>query len=219
MNERSVTPCEQETRQLRAEAIAYIRVSSKTQNHATQRSAIEKAATVRGDTVTQWYSEKKSAKTVERPELDRLRLDARAGRLAGRRLYLFRLDRLTRSGIRDTLEVLEELRNNGCEVVTVSDGFDPCGPSAEVIIAVMSWASAMELRAKNERIAAARERMAVEGKSWGRPKRMSDEVIAKAQAMQEAGRSIRQISIALKVPRATVARTLASQKVRSASAR
>ncbi len=194
-------------------ALAYIRVSSKAQGYASQRAAIEKAAAVRGDEVTEWYAEKKSAKTIVRPELDRLRADARAGRLSGRRLWLFRLDRLTRSGIRDTLQVLSELRDGGCEVIAVSDGFPLSGPYAEVVIAVMSWASAMELRAKNERIAAARERMADEGKSWGRPRRMTDDMIAKAVAMQHEGRSIRQIAIALKIPRATVGRALVSQKV------
>ncbi len=191
-------------------ALAYIRVSSKAQNYASQKAAIIKAATAHGDIVETWYSEKRSAKTVKRPELQRLRADARAGRLNGQRLYIFRLDRLTRSGIRDTLEVLEELRAGGCEVVAVSDGFPLTGPYAEVVIAVMSWASQMELRAKNERIAAARERMEAEGKAWGRPKRMSDEVVAKAVALSESGKTIREIAVALKTPRATVARALAS---------
>ena len=189
-------------------ALAYIRVSSKAQNFASQEAAITKAATARGDTIETWYSEKKSAKTVQRPQLERLRTDARAGRLRGRRLYLFRLDRLTRSGIRDTLEVLSELRDGGCEVVAVSDGFPLTGPYAEVVIAVMSWASAMELRAKNERIAAARERVEAEGGSWGRPRRMNERLLERAIAMRKEGKTIRQISIALKVPKSTVSRTL-----------
>lgn len=196
-------------------AIAYIRVSSKAQNYASQQLAIEKAAALRGDDITEWYSEKKSAKTIKRPELERLRVDARAGRLQGRRLYLFRLDRLTRSGIRDTLEVLSELREGGCEVVAVSDGFPLTGPYAEVVIAVMSWASSMELRAKNERISAARERMEAEGKSWGRPKRMDGRMVQRAVTMREAGKTVREISMALKVPKTTVGRAIRmSQKQR-----
>lgn len=194
-------------------AIAYIRVSSKAQNYASQKAAIIKAAAARGDVIEAWYSEKKSAKTIKRPELNRLRADARAGRLNGQRLYIFRLDRLTRSGIRDTPEVLEELRAGDCEVVAVSDGFPLTGPYAEVVIAVMSWASAMELRAKNERIAAARERMEAEGKAWGRPKRMDDATVAKAKEMRAEGHTLRQIAVALKVPKSTIGRMLASQNV------
>ncbi|RKG86243.1 hypothetical protein D7W82_17195 [Corallococcus sp. CA049B] len=44
--------------------------------------------------------------------MERLRANARGGHV--RRLYVFKLDRLTRSGIRDTFEVIEELR--GAEV-------------------------------------------------------------------------------------------------------
>ncbi len=44
-----------------------------------------------------------SGKALTRTELERLRREVRAGRVS--RLYLFRLDRLSRSGIRDTFEV------------------------------------------------------------------------------------------------------------------
>ena len=82
-------------------------------DHATQRAAIERAAAARGDAIHTWYAEKKSAKTMNRPELTRLRADARAGDL--KKLFVFRLDRLTRSGIRDTFELVEELRAHGVE--------------------------------------------------------------------------------------------------------
>jgi site-specific DNA recombinase len=121
---------------------AYIRVSSRTQDHASQRSAIERASAARGDGIARWYAEKLSGKTMARPEIQRLRDDSRAGLL--RRLYVFRLDRLTRSGIRDTFELVEQLRGYGVEIVTVADGFDLNGPAAEVVLAVMAWAAKME---------------------------------------------------------------------------
>src|SRR5208283_4057232 len=108
-------------------------------------------------------------KTMARAELQRLLADARAGGLRGRRLYLFRLDRLTRTGIADTLTTLEELRAAGVEVISVADGFDLSGPAAEIIVSVMAWAAKMERLALGERIAAARERVEAEGGSWGRP--------------------------------------------------
>lgn len=187
---------------------AYVRVSSRAQGDATQRAAIEQAAEARGDRVVIWYAEKRSGKTIKRPELDQVRADARAGRL--RKLYVFRLDRLTRSGIRDTLQVVEELRDYGCELVTVADGFDLHGPAAEIILAVMSWASKVERQAINERIAAARDRMEAAGENWGRPKRMTAAKIRQAQRMRQEGRSIREIAAALKIPRSTLQRTLTS---------
>ncbi len=180
-------------------AAAYYRVSSKSQDLAMQRLAVERAAAARGDVIAGSYSEKMSARTISRPELDRLRAAARAGHV--RRLYVYRLDRLARSGIRDTFEVVEELRRHGVELVSVSDGFSLDGPAAEVVLAVMAWAAKMERLAINERISAARERVESEGRKWGRPSRLDDDGTARARAMKAAGRSVREIAVALKVPK------------------
>jgi DNA invertase Pin-like site-specific DNA recombinase len=188
---------------------AYYRVSSRAQDLATQVAAVERAAKARGDIIERGYAEKRSGKTLARPELDKLRADARAGLL--RRVYVFRLDRLTRSGIRDTLEVVEELKRHGVDVMSVSDGFDLQGPAAEIVLSVMAWASQMERQAINERISAARERVEAEGGHWGRPKRQFN--LERARALQGQGRSVREIAAALKVPKSTVARALASQNV------
>jgi DNA invertase Pin-like site-specific DNA recombinase len=88
-------------------AAAYIRVSSKSQTLDMQRAAIERAAKARRDTIDEWFSDKQSARSLSRPGLERLRQAAREGR--GPRLYVYRLDGLARSGIRDTFEVIEEL--------------------------------------------------------------------------------------------------------------
>jgi DNA invertase Pin-like site-specific DNA recombinase len=187
--------------------VAYCRVSSRAQDLGMQRAAIEKLAAARGDTIDAWYSEKRTGKVLARPELDRLRADVRAGRI--QKLYLFRLDRLSRSGIRDTFEVIEELRVHRVEVVSVSDGFALDGPAAEVVLAVMAWAAKMERLAINERIAAARERLESEGKSWGRPPRLTAGERDRVRALRAEGRSLRAIAVAMKVPKTTVARTLA----------
>jgi len=183
---------------------AYCRVSSRAQDLSTQKHAIERAARARGDTITLWHSEKRSGKLLARPELDRVTADVRAGAIS--KLYVYRLDRLTRSGIRDTLEVVQELRAHGCEVVSIADGFDLGGPAAEIVLAVLSWASQMERLAINERISAARERVEAEGGKWGRPSRFDAAGLAQVKALRDEGKSLRQIAVALKTPLATVAR-------------
>jgi len=187
---------------------AYVRVSSASQTHASQVHAIKQAAAARGDTIGAWYGEKESGRKLARPELERLRADVRAGRV--RRLYVYRLDRLTRSGIRDTLTVLEELERHGCTVRTVADGFDLEGPARDVVVAVMAWAAQMEREGIGERIRAARERMKAKGQGWGRPSRMTGADRERAVRMRAAGRTIRQIAAALKVPRSTLARALSA---------
>jgi DNA invertase Pin-like site-specific DNA recombinase len=146
---------------------------------------------------------------MARAELQRLRDDARAGHV--RRLYVFRLDRLTRSGIRDTFELVEELRVHGVEIVSVADGFDLNGPAAEVVLAVMAWAAKMERLALGERVAAARERVEAAGGSWGRPSRVDTATRKKAMKLKADGKTVREIARALRIPRSTIARAL-SQK-------
>ena len=190
---------------------AYVRVSSRQQDLALQRRAIAKAAESRGDSIapTRWYSEKRSGSGLNRPELDRLRADVQAGEV--RKVYVFRIDRLTRKGIRDTLAIVEELRSHGCQLATVADGFSLDGPAADVVLAVLAWAAQMERAALGERISAARDRIEAEGGRWGRPRAVDPDTLKRARVLESKGQTIRGIAVALKVKRSTIHRAL-SQK-------
>lgn len=190
---------------------AYIRVSGRGQDYAMQRDAIERCAAARGDTIARWYEEKRHAKTTERAELAAMREGARRGEI--RRLYVFRLDRLARSGIRDMFEVVEGLRDHGCELVTVADAFQVEGPASKLVLAVLAFCAEFEQAAINERISRVREQHAREGKPWGKAPRMTSELIAKAHELRKANKSIRDIAVALKIPRSIVGRALAGTTV------
>lgn len=183
---------------------AYVRVSSKAQSCGLQRDAITRAALACGDTIDEWLEEVRSARTAQRPVLDALRRRARRGEF--RRLYVFRLDRLMRSGVRDTFNVLEELKQSGCQVKTVSDPIDLEGPTADIQIAVLALAAKLELTAIGERVAAARERVESRGGRWGRPPRMTAQQVETAQRMRANGHTVRGISKAIHVPLTTVSR-------------
>jgi DNA invertase Pin-like site-specific DNA recombinase len=181
---------------------AYLRVSSAGQTVRSQRSAIERAAAARGERVTLWVTERASARTLSRPELDRLRQLARGGEVS--KVYVFALDRLVRSGILDAFTVVNELRHNGCRVSSISDPFDLDGPAGDVVLAVMAWGAQLELKKQQDRRAAARERVKAAGGSWGRPRRLSPTEVRKAQQLVSQGRSQRSIAVALKVKRSTL---------------
>lgn len=189
---------------------AYLRVSSKAQDHATQRSTILKAAAARGDQVAHWYAEKLSGGTLARPELDRVRAAVSEGRLS--RLYVFKLDRLTRSGVGDTYRVVDEFRRAGCELVLVADNLTIHPNKDDVVsdafVFALSLAARLERQAINERISAARLRLEAEGRPWGRPARIDPALGRRMRRLQADGRSIREIAVALKVPRSTVGRAL-----------
>ena len=192
-------------------AAAYLRVSTHQQDWQLQREAIARAAKARGDRIprTLWFEEKKSGASIEREALQKLRGAVRAGRVG--RVYVFRIDRLTRSGIRDTLHLVEEFRRAGAELVTVADGFDLAGPAADVVLAVMAWAAQMERAAIGERIRAARVRVEASGGRWGRPRRIDPATLKDARARARRGDSVRAIAAALKVPRSTLADALAGK--------
>ena len=187
-------------------AAAYLRVSSQKQNAALQRDAVTRAARARGDRLRLWFEEKRSGSSMQRPALQKLRAAVRAGRV--RRLYVFRIDRLSRSGIRDTLAIVQEFRSAGVELVTVADGFDFNGPAAEIVLAVLAWAAEQERNAIGERISAARRRVEREGGSWGRPREVDPTTRARALELRKRGRTVRDIAIALKVPRSTLSDAL-----------
>jgi DNA invertase Pin-like site-specific DNA recombinase len=185
---------------------AYVRVSSRSQTYGMQRDAIERASAARGDEIRHWFEEKLTGAKLDRPGLSSLRECVRQGEI--RKLYVYRLDRLSRSGIRDTLATLEELKNNGCTLVTVADGFDLEGPASEIVIAVMAWAAKMERLAIGERICAARARVESQGGAWGRPKRVSPELVRR---IREAIGTVRQLSARFHVPRSTVSAVLSGK--------
>jgi DNA invertase Pin-like site-specific DNA recombinase len=66
----------------------------------------------------------------------------------------------------------------------------------------------MERLAINERISAARTRLEQEGRSWGRPPRLSPLERVRVAELRRQGKTIREIAIAVSAPRATVARAL-----------
>lgn len=186
---------------------AYIRVSSKAQDHAMQRDAIER----RGVKVDTWYAEKASAKTTQRAELQRLLADARAGLVT--EVWVFKLDRLTRSGVADTFAVVTELRKSGVTLHCHADNVT-IKPEADVVSDVMIFAlglaAGLERVAINDRIAAARTRLEASGEAWGRPPRMTGAERDTALKMKAEGKSMRAIAAALGVPKSTVGRLLAA---------
>jgi DNA invertase Pin-like site-specific DNA recombinase len=184
--------------------VAYVRVSSRGQNVASQVDAIAHAAKARGDKIDHVYREKLTARTIDRPVLAELRAAAKAGDVA--KLYVFRIDRLTRSGIRDTFQVVEELRAHGVELVTIADGFALHGPGSEMVLAALAWCASEERKAISDRISAGIARLRKQGKNWGRQPSMGPSDRRRAIAMHDAGRTTRQIAVALKFTHSVVAR-------------
>jgi DNA invertase Pin-like site-specific DNA recombinase len=164
---------------------AYVRVSSSSQDYAYQRHAIERAARARGEVIHLWYADVASGKTMNRPKLRALRDSIRAGRI--HTLWVWRIDRLTRSGIVDTLGALQEMKRNGCALSSVSDGFALEGPAGELVVSVLAWAAQLEREKIRENQEAARARMRSEGRPWGRPPEITSTQKERIHLLAEQG--------------------------------
>lgn len=193
------------------DAAAYYRVSSKSQNLGMQEHAVQKLAASKGDAITVVYAEKLTGKRMDRPELQRLLLDAQCGRLPPR-LYVFRYDRLSRSNkIRHLLEVVDVLQDAGVEVISTQDGFPVAGPIGQMVLAAWGCAAAIEASAGEERRAASREEREAKGLPFGRPPRLqaNDPRLPGAlDDLQQHRRTLRELAVAFKVPKATLHRHL-----------
>lgn len=187
---------------------AYLRVSSKSQDVAMQRSTIERR--LRSEDVAPeavlWYVEKASARTMDRVQLKLLREDMTRGKI--RSVYTFRLDRVVRSGIRDMLEFIDLARAARCQVWSASEGYEITSRHLELVVVALGWAAEAELEAIAERRDEARARVEADGRSWGRPRRLTAADVARVKDLVDGGRSVREVAGFLGVPKSTVARAL-----------
>jgi DNA invertase Pin-like site-specific DNA recombinase len=194
------------TRAETAGVAAYVRVSTAGQDTSSQRDALTRAARARGHTIGRWFEERQGGGTLRRPVLAEVRGAARRGELGT--LYVFRIDRLTRSGVPDTFRLMQELTEAGCNVVSVADGLpDTRGPWGDVVLAVLAAAAQIELGALRERIAAARERVRARGGTWGRAPRIHRSEWPRLLELAKT-HSTRELARRLKVPRTSVQRAL-----------
>jgi DNA invertase Pin-like site-specific DNA recombinase len=191
-----------------AAVAAYTRVSTRAQGFGLQRGDITRMARARGDTITIWVQEKKGG-DKERAELDQLCELARRGHV--RRIYAWSLDRIARSGIRPTLQLIQDLRSWGCELVTCKERFDFDGPAGEMLVAAFSYCAQFELARLRERISAARRHKAERGEHWGRPRAAGAATVRKIRELRKAGVSIRDIARETGALRSTVANVVSKK--------
>lgn len=188
---------------------AYVRVSTPEQGHELQRAAIERAAAARGDASLAWYVETRSGRSWVRPELERLASVAARGH--HERIYVFKLDRLSRRGPADTLATVQRLRQGGAQLISLTEGFDFSGLMGEALVAMLAFGAAHEMEAQLDRQRAARARLEGEGRAWGRPLKVTPEQSRQILELADRGRSIRSIAMAVKLARSTVFDVLARQ--------
>ena len=177
------------------EKYGYARVSRADQALAGQTEALRAAG------CTRIWTDTASGATTSRPELDDLMSHLRAGDV----LTVWRFDRIGRS-LPHLLQVVDDLQARGVEFVSLNEKIDTTSTSGKLVFTIFGAIAEFERNLIRERtqlgLAAARE----QGRTGGRPPKMTPAKIRQARRMRGDGVTMTEIAEVLGVGRATLYR-------------
>lgn len=148
----------------------YLRVSSKQQDHASQLPDLERWVAAHDGAVV-WYRDKFTGKSMDRPGMDKLLADLRAGKVD--RIVVWRLDRLGRT-TRGLCQLFDELGERKVDLVSMKDGFSLASPAGRLHARILASVAEYETEVRAERVAAGQAVAKRKGKTWVAPKRVGD---------------------------------------------
>jgi DNA invertase Pin-like site-specific DNA recombinase len=168
----------------------YARVSThdKEQTPENQLIKLREFATNHGWEIYAEYVDYVSGAKTSRPRFDQMIKEARARRFGI--ILIVRLDRLARD-TRHLLNILDDLRPRGVELVCTDQDIDMTTPSGKLLFTVLAAVSELELDLIRERTKDGLERARNEGKRLGRPP--SPAITERILELREEGLSLRQI--------------------------
>ncbi|MCP1190798.1 recombinase family protein [Priestia flexa] len=191
--------------------IGYIRVSSEGQNIARQKKSLKEAG------CKEFYIEKLSGASMERPELQRMLEELNKGDT----IIIHEISRLSRS-TKDLLTIVEIIQNKGAGLRSVSDKWldlSDDNPMSEFIFTIFSGLAQFERKMIKQRQKEGIEIAKSEGKFKGRKTKLieggKEEQRMKAiiEAYQQ-GKSINDIRTTFKVGTGTIYRLLEREGIK-----
>src|SRR6266849_5862538 len=184
----------------------YARVSTDKQENGNQLDQLREFAARQGWEIAIEYVDTVSGSGRKaRPQFERMMLAASQRQFD--LLLFWRLDRLSREGVRMTLTYLERLDAWGVAWRSYQEPYlDSCGVMKDLVISVMALMAQQERIAISERTKAGLARAVKAGKRLGRRAVLVD--VSKARKLQQEGMGLRPIAKRLKVSGNTLARAL-----------
>jgi DNA invertase Pin-like site-specific DNA recombinase len=186
---------------------AYIRVSSYSQKTASQRADIRRWLTAHGhdlDTV-QWFEDKETGATLQRPGLLALKEAIFAGTV--KTVVVWKLDRLARS-MREGINTLTAWCESGVRVVSVTQQIDLSGTVGHLVAGVLFAIAEIELQHTRERQALGITDAKAKGIYKGRAKGSTKAKPRRAAELKAQGLTAPEIAQVLEVSERTVWRYL-----------
>jgi DNA invertase Pin-like site-specific DNA recombinase len=186
----------------------YVRVSSSTQDTKSQELELKRWAAGQGGEV-RWYRDKFTGNTLDRPGLDKLLADVRAGKV--KKVVVWRLDRLGRTA-RGLHEFFEELLALKVGFLSLKDSLDLGTPAGRLMAGVLASVAQYETEVRRERqlvgIAKVREQNGGKcpwgGRKKGARSKVTEEKEAVVLGMNKEGHTIARIGRTVGVTRKTI---------------
>lgn len=177
--------------------IGYARVSTRDQNLDLQIDALKKA----GCADTYIYMEQITGATRERPELQKLLTQIRAGDV----VVIWKLDRLGRS-LADLVHLVNEIQSKGAGLQSLHDNIDTTTPQGKLTFHIFAAIAEFEREIIRERTKAGLASARARGRKGGRPKGLSKQAQVKAAAaisLYQQRKSVAEICKTLAVSKKT----------------
>lgn len=179
---------------------AYLRVSTRKQEIAVQRRAIEEWASRNGISIDEWFEDEATSGGVpplKRPGFSRLWERLKPGDT----LVVFELSRLGRS-LRDIVLLASELKERNVQLISIKEGIDPSNELAYTLtIGLLGILAEVERQLIRERTKAGMAAAKARGKHVGRPPKVDP---SKVLALLKRGLKPREIADILGVSPSTV---------------
>lgn len=196
----------------------YLRVSSKQQDHASQLPDLDRWVAAHDGAVV-WYRDKFTGKTMDRPGMEKLIADLRAGLVE--RIVVWRLDRLGRT-TKGLCQLFDELTERKVDLVSLKDGFSLASPAGRLHARILASVAEYETEVRAERVAAGQAVARKKGKKWGGSKKgwrwkVSDDQVVAIREMKTAGKKIAHIARVTGLSRPTIYRVLGQETERGAA--
>jgi DNA invertase Pin-like site-specific DNA recombinase len=187
--------------------VAYLRVSTTSQNLAGQRQELERwiSNNVGPDREVVWIEDKCTGNNMKRPGFTRLEKMIFNGEVET--VIVFKLDRISRK-LREGIDTICDWVDQGIRLVSVTQQIDFAGPTGKMFASVLLAVAELEQETRKERqavgIAAAKKRGVYKGRKSGTLKVDPDRIAA----LRSKGIKVKEIATMMNVTEMTIYRHL-----------
>jgi DNA invertase Pin-like site-specific DNA recombinase len=182
--------------------VGYARVSSTGQDHASQ---VER---LKAEGAEKIYSEKQSGLDRERPQLDECLRFVREGDI----LIVTKLDRLARSASH-LHQIVEQLDGKSVGFRVLDDpSLDTTTRTGKLVFGILASIAEFETALRKERQLEGIAKAKAEGRTGGRPAKITAEMRAEISRLSAAGESVRKIAGVVGVSKSAVQKVLETAK-------